>query len=129
DQEKALTLVVEGVAVGRTLDDPRGLASALFHRGWALQGQGHYATASDVHQQSLTLISPTEETWLYAQILLCLAATAGFMFDFEQARLYYARCRELFERIGDRAGVADAWKDQGGILLLAGEPQEAITCL
>lgn len=129
DQEKALTLVDESIALWRELDDPPGLANALFHRGWALHGQGHYATASEVYQEALTLISPTEETWLYAQILLCLAATAGFMFDFEQARLYYARCRELFERIGDRAGVADAWKDQGGILLLAGEPQEAITCL
>lgn len=129
DQEKALQLAGESIALWRQLDDPPGLASALFHRAWALHGQGQYLTASEVYREALALLSPDRETWLYAQILLCLAATSGFTSDFKQARLYYARSRELFEHIGDTSAVADSWKDQGGILLLAGDVDEAITCL
>ena len=128
-QEKALELIDESSAIWRQLNDAPGLASALFHRGWALHGQGEYEAASVVYQEGLALLSPDKDTWLYAQILLCLAATAGFTSDFVNARLYYTRCRELFERTGDKSAIADAWKDQGAILILAGYLDEAITCL
>ncbi len=128
-QERALELADESISLWRDLNDPPGLASALFHRGWALHGKGEYVAASETYHEALELLSPTEDTWLYAQILLSLAATAGFTSDYEHARLYYARCRELFEQVGDKAAVADAWKDQGGILLIAGDLDEAIACL
>jgi predicted ATPase/transcriptional regulator with XRE-family HTH domain len=128
-QERALELADESIALWRPLDDAPGLASALFHRGWALHGKGEYAAARETYHEALELLSPTRDTWLYAQILLCLAAIAGFTSDYELARLYYARCRELFEQVGDKAAVADAWKDQGAILLIAGDLDEAIACL
>lgn len=128
-QEQALALAEESIEIWRQLDDPPGLATALLHRGWALHGQGHYTDARDIYQTALELLSPHEDTWLYAQILVCLGATAGFTSDFEGANRYYTRCRELFEQIGDKSAIADAWKDQGGILLLAGNLDEGINCL
>ncbi|HEX7734361.1 MAG TPA: tetratricopeptide repeat protein [Ktedonobacteraceae bacterium] len=129
DPEQALELASESISIWRTLDDPPGLASALFHRAWTLHGSGEYEAAKSVYQEALELISPHTDKWLYAEILLCQAAAFGFTSDFPQARLCYTRCRQLFEEVGDKAAVADAWKDQGGILLIAGEPDEAIDCL
>jgi predicted ATPase len=129
DQEKALDLADQSITLWRQLNDPPGLANALFHRAWALHGRGQYATAREVYQEALESLSSETDTWLYAQILLCMAATAGFTSDFEHARLYYERCRALFEQIGDKSGIADSWKDQGGILIIAGEYDEAISCL
>lgn len=129
DQEQALTLAGESIALWHRLDDPPGLASALFHRAWALHGSGEYDTAKEVYQEALELISPTTDKWLYAEILLCQAATFGFTSDFEQARRCYTGCRQLFEQVGDKAAIADSWKDQGSILTIAGELDEAIDCL
>lgn len=129
EQENALELADESIAIWRRLDDPPGLATALLHRGWALHSRGQYLAAKEVDQEALELLSPSRDTWLYAQILVYLAAVAGFTSDYELARSYYKRCRELFEKVGDKSAVADAWKDQGGISILAGDLNEAITCL
>jgi tetratricopeptide (TPR) repeat protein len=129
DQEQALIQAGDSIRLWRELDDPPGLATALFHRAWALHGKGEYDEAARTYQEALDLLSPDQDTWLYAEIILCLAATCGFTSNFEQARHYYARSRELFERVGDTSAIADAWKDQGSILIIAGELEEAITCL
>jgi tetratricopeptide (TPR) repeat protein len=129
DPEQALELASASIALWRKLDDPPGLASALFHRAWALHGAGEYAAAKDVYEEALALISPATDKWLYAEILLCQAGAYGFISDFLGARLRYTRCRELFEEIGDKAAIADAWKDQGSILVIAGELDEGIDCL
>lgn len=129
DQEQALVQADESISLWRHFDDPPGLATALFHRAWALHGKGEYSAAGQTYQEALGLLSPEKDTWLYAEIVLCLAATCGFASDYEQARRYYIRCRELFEQVGDKSAIADAWKDQGSILTIAGELEEAITCL
>lgn len=129
EQERALAMVDESIALWRKLDDPPGLAIAQLHRGWALHGNNQYTAADQAYRDGLAVLSPTTDTWLYAELLLHLGATAGFTSDFEQARLYYTRCRELFTQIGDQSAVADAWKDQGGILILAGQYDEAIAYL
>lgn len=129
EQEKALELADESIELWHQLDDPPGLATALFHRAWALHGRGQYDSAREVYQEALKLLTPKQDTWLYAQILLCMAAAAGFTSDFESARAYYKHCRALFEQIGDKSAVADSWKDQGSILIIAGELDEAIACL
>ncbi len=118
EKEQALALIEESLALWRQLDDPRGLAMALLHRGWVAHGMDEYEVAKQIYQQGLELISPEEDTWLYAQLLEQLGAAAGFTSDYELSDVCYERSRELSERIGDRSAVADAWKDQGGILLL-----------
>ena len=129
DQEQALAQAEASIRLWHELDDPPGLATALFHRASALHGKGGYDEAARTYHEALDLLSPDQDTWLYAEIILCLAATCGFTSNFEQARHYYARSRELFERVGDTSAIADAWKDQGSILIIAGELEEAITCL
>ncbi len=129
EQDDALKLVDESIELWRDLNDPSGLANALLHRGWALHARNQYLAARETYQEGLALLTPDRDTWLYAEILLCMAGVAGFQSDLERARRYYARCRELFEKVGDTSAIADAWKDQGGVSILASEHDEAIQCL
>lgn len=128
-QTMALDLANESIAIWKQLDDPPGLGIAQLHRGWALHGMGEYTAAGQAYEEGLELLSPEEHTWVCAQLLFHLGAVAGFTFNFDRARFCYARCRELFEQLGDTSAVADVWKDQGGILILAGEYEESIDCL
>src|SRR5712691_6242832 len=129
DQARAVELAEESIALWRQLDDPSGLGTALLHRGWAAHAQGEYETAKCVYLEGMERLSSVEDTWLRAQLLFYVGASAGFTYDFEQMREFYRQSRELFEQVGDTSAVADVLKDQGGMLLLEGNCEQAIQCL
>ncbi len=129
DQERAVALAEESLALWRQLHNPAGLATALLHRGWAAYAMKEYAVAKTLYLEGMEHLSATNEIWLRAQLLFNLGAVAGFTADFEQMRLWYAQSIELFEQVGDRTAVADALKDQGGMLILESNYTEAIAYL
>jgi non-specific serine/threonine protein kinase len=130
DQVQATELADESIALWRQLDNPEGLAMALLHRGWAAYASGEYEVAKRMYwEEGLQQLPPDGDTWLRAQLLFHLGAAAGFTFDFEQMRSFYAQCSELFEQVGDRSSVADVLKDQGGMSLLEGNCEQAINYL
>ncbi|HEY6409902.1 MAG TPA: tetratricopeptide repeat protein, partial [Ktedonobacteraceae bacterium] len=131
EQSRAVELAEESIALWRQLDNPRGLATALFYRGWTAHALGDYELANDVYQEGLQLLSSTDtgDTWLRAQLLFYLGAVAGFTFNFDQMRDYYAQSRALFEQVGDMSAIADVLKDQGGIAILEGNYSQAIANL
>jgi predicted ATPase len=129
EKARALALIEESLALWQRLGDRRGLAMALLHRGWVAHGMDEYEAAKAFYQQGVDLISPDEDTWLYVQLLIQLADAAGFTSDYELADACYERSRQLSAQIGDKSAIADAWKDQGGILLLQSNWNEALTCL
>ena len=129
DQARAAELAEESIALWKQLDDARGLATALLHRGWVAHAMRDYETAKRVYQEGIELLPPTEDAWLYAQLLFYLGAALGFTSDYEQMRSYYAQSRQLFEQVGDKSAIADVWKDQGGMSILESKYPEAIDCL
>lgn len=129
EQDRAKELVEASLEIWERLKDSRGMAAARLHLGWAGHGMGDYELAARAYEEGMELISPEDDTWLYAELLFHRGAAAGFMSDYELTRSCYAQCRELFERIGDASAVADVLKDQGGILILEGKWNESIDCL
>jgi predicted ATPase len=129
DQARAVALAEESIALCRQLDDPVGWAAALLHRGWAAHAMGEYETAKRAYSEGLQHLSAADYIWLRGQLLLHLADAAGFTGDFEQVRSFSTQSRELFEQVGDRSAVADALKDQGGMLILESRYEESIDCL
>ncbi len=129
EQNKAVALVEESLALWDKLNDPSGLATALMHRGWAALAMSDYEGAKRVYQEGLQVLEPTNELWLRAQLLCVLAPAFGFQFDFVPVRSFYRQSRELFEQLDDKTSVADVLKDQGGMLILEGNYAEAIVCL
>jgi tetratricopeptide (TPR) repeat protein len=129
EQTRAVELAEESIALWRRLDSPSGLATALLHKGWAALAMDGHGLAKSLFEQGLQLLSPTGDTWLRGQLLLYLAAAAGFTSDYEQMRSYYTQSRELFEQVGDKISVADLLKDQGGITIIEGKYSQAIEYL
>jgi predicted ATPase len=129
EQTRAVELAEESIALWRRLDSPSGLATALLHRGWAALAMDGHGLAKSLFEQGLQLLSPTGDTWLRGQLLLYLAAAAGFNSDYEQMRSFYTQSREMFEQVGDKISVADLLKDQGGITIIEGKYSQAIEYL
>ena len=129
EQTLAGALVEESHALWRELDDTSGLATALLHRGWIALATSDYEMAKRAYQEGLQVLEGTNELWIRAQLLCCLAPAYGFQFDFEPTRFFYRRSRELFEELDDKTSVADVLKDSGGMLILEGDYTEAITSL
>ena len=126
---RAVELAEESIALWRQLDEPHGLATALFYRGWAAHFLGEHELARLLYEQGLQLLSPTGDTWLRAQLLFYLGTAAAFTGDFEQMRSFYDQSRSLFEQVGDKSAVADVLKDMGGWLVVEGNYSEAVACL
>ena len=126
EQQKAVELAEESIALWRQLDNPAGLATALLHRGWSAHVLGEYPYAKQGYEEALNLLPSTGYEWLRGQLLLYLAAIAGFNSDFDQMRSYYAQSRVLFEQVGDKSAIADLLKDRGSIAVMEGKYEEAI---
>jgi tetratricopeptide (TPR) repeat protein len=126
NQARAIELVEASIALWKRLNDPRGLATALFHRGWTAHALNDYETAQRVYREGLQLLTEPADNWIRAQILLVWAAALGFTGDFEQMNILYAQSREIFEQLGDKSSIADLLKDSGGMMLLESRYTEAI---
>ena len=129
EQGSSVTVAEESIALWRQLDDPAGLAMALFHRAWAPISQGEYELAKSLCKQAIQLLSPADDVWLRAQILFLLGDVAGFSGDYELMRTYFTQSNAMFEQIGDRSAVADLMKDQAGMAILEHNYTWAITHL
>jgi predicted ATPase len=129
EQSSSITVAEESIALWHQLDDPAGLAMALFHRAWAPISQGEYELAKSLFEQALQLLSPANDTWLRAQILFLLGDVAGFTGDYELMRSYFTPSKAMFEQIGDRSAIADLLKDQGGMAILEQNYAWALTHL
>jgi predicted ATPase len=125
-KDQAVELAETSIALWRRLQDPHGLAAALLFRGWVARRIGEYTAAKRLYQEGLNHISVEADPWLYAQLLFHLAATAGFLREYEQMHAYFAQSHEIFERLGDKCACADLLKDQGSLLTLQGCYTQAI---
>ncbi len=129
EQHKAVEMAEESIALWRQLDDPRGLATALFYRAWPAIALDDNELAKRVCEQGLQLLSPTGDLWLRAQLLFYMGAAEGLSFNAERMHSLYAQSRELFEQLGDKSAIADLTKDEGGMFILEGKYTESITNL
>jgi predicted ATPase/transcriptional regulator with XRE-family HTH domain len=126
NQVRAKAQVEESIALWQRLDDPDGLATALLHRAWVAHATSDYEAAKDACQEGLHHLAQEENRWLRAQLLLYLAAAAGFTGDFEQMQSLYRQSRELFEQLGDVSATADVLKDHGAMMILEEKYTESI---
>jgi tetratricopeptide (TPR) repeat protein len=129
DQDRAVELAEQSIALWQQLDDAHGLAAALLHRGWPALALTEFDVAERVFRQGLQLLSATDDTWLRAQFLFYLGTVAGFTNEFEQMRIFYAQSLTLFKHMGDKSAIADLLKDEGGMMTLEGKYAQAVTNL
>ena len=128
DQERALQLANESVALWRQVDEPDGLIMALLHCSWVGFAISDFAMIKVVLQEGIAIISPANQ-WLHAQLLFYFASVEGFTNQFAHMHECYAESKALFEQVGDRCAIADLLKDKGGMLLLEGKFLESYDSL
>ena len=129
DQKKCITLADESISLWRQLDDPRGLAMALFYRAWPPIALGDYELPKSLFEEALQLLSLADDPWLRAQIIFLRGDLAGFTGDYELMHSCFAQCKAMFEQLGDRSAIADLLKDQGGMAIFEGNCEESIANL
>jgi len=128
DQERAVRLADESIALWQQLDEADGLAMALLHRGWVALAETDFATAKAVFLEGIELVA-SSNPWLHAQLLFHLASAEGFTGVFERMHVCYDGARKLFEQVGDACARADLLKDWGGMMLLEAEFLKAFDML
>ena len=128
DQESAIQLIDESIALWRRLDEPDGLATALLHRSWVGFAISDFPMIKVVLQEGIDIISSANK-WLHAQLLFYLASVEGFTGEFERMHECYAESKTLFEQVGDRCAIADLLKDKGGMMILEGKFLESYDSL
>ncbi|HJT56734.1 MAG TPA: NB-ARC domain-containing protein, partial [Ktedonobacteraceae bacterium] len=99
DQPRAVKLAEESVALWEQVDDAHGLAVALLHRGWPAFALGEFDVAERVFTRGLHLLAESNDVWLRAELLFYLGSVAGFSYQFDQMRLFYAQSLTLFEQV------------------------------
>ena len=129
EQKKSVTLADESIALWQHLDDPTGLAMALFYRAWPPIAQGDYELPATLFEQALQLLSLADDPWLRAQIIFLQGDLAGFTGNYERMHTCFAQSKAMFERLGDRSAIADVIKDEGGMAILEGNCEKSIANL
>ncbi|HJT59608.1 MAG TPA: hypothetical protein VJ761_24075, partial [Ktedonobacteraceae bacterium] len=71
-------------------------------------------------------LAESNDVWLRAELLFYLGSVAGFSYQFDQMRLFYAQSLTLFEQVGDTSAIADLLKDEGGLMILEGRYAQSI---
>ncbi len=130
----ALEVPLDG-RVGETALAARAKALSEASRLMCLQND--QARAVELAEESISLWRQLDDPSGLGTALLHRGWAAHAQDEYETAkRVYwegmerlYRQSRELFEQVGDTSAVADVLKDQGGMLLLEGNCEQAIQCL
>ncbi|HZS79035.1 MAG TPA: NB-ARC domain-containing protein [Ktedonobacteraceae bacterium] len=126
DRTTAIEVAEASIATWKALNNPDGLAMALFNRGWLAHIVGDIELSTTYFDQSLQLLSETGNPWLRAQLYYYLGETAAFKGQIQQAREYLTQSQKLFQQVGDKRSIVDVQNALAGLYILEGEFQKAI---
>lgn len=122
DHVPARSLLEQGLAIFRTLDDRPGIASSLNMLGNAALSQGDYAAARSNYEESLEIRRALGDKWGVARLLSNLGLIARFTSDLARAQALEQEALKLFQELEENNGVAyvlnvlgDVAHDQGDL--------------
>ena len=108
--QAALACYEEAVAAARSADDPLRLAHAVRHLGDVHRRARRLAEAEACYEEALSLYARRAAGAAaldYANALRPMAILQEERGQFEEARLLWARARDLYSAVGIEAGVAE----------------------
>ncbi|MCE7988097.1 MAG: hypothetical protein DYG89_43585 [Caldilinea sp. CFX5] len=106
DYAAARSLIEEGLAIRRKLEDKNGVANSLGNLGNIARQQGDYADARNRYEECLRTFEELGETWSIATTLLNLGAIAHEQGDYSSAYSYYQKSLAIYKQLGDERSVA-----------------------
>jgi predicted ATPase/class 3 adenylate cyclase/Tfp pilus assembly protein PilF len=115
DYAAARALLEEGLALGRALDDPRGVAHAHSGLGGIAREQGDFEKARERFAASLELYRNAGDRQGVAAALNSLGLLARELGDYPGARRLYEESLAIDRELGDRRSIAVSLNNLGSM--------------
>ena len=115
----------ESLKLCRALDDPSGMAHALYMLGTVAVVQGGYAAARSLIEESLALSRALGDTWRIAYLLAELSTPVRLQGKYPRARALAQEALLLFRKQGDKRGIAYALLILAQVLFDEGDVSKA----
>ena len=129
EYDRSVEFLEEGLALYRTWQDRRGVASAVQILGSVAREQGRYARAETFHEESLTLWRELGEAWGVAQSLNYLGFVAWLREDHDRATALCTQTLSMSRALGDGEGIAWSLIMLGSTAVYGGDRNQAATLL
>ncbi|MDQ5851923.1 MAG: hypothetical protein M3380_07600, partial [Chloroflexota bacterium] len=128
DLPEAATLLEEGLALARTLDDPGLIAQALEWLGHAYREQDMYWRAARLYDEYMARAQASGESFDIASAHHCLDELALLQEDYPRALAHAQASLALFRALGVKWGITCASINQGFAALHLGNDELAAQC-
>jgi ATP/maltotriose-dependent transcriptional regulator MalT len=115
DFGQAVTLCGESLALFRALDDPCGIADALWGLGRVAYSGGNYPAARAMYEESIALARQIGDQWRSASALIHLGSLLGWQGDLALARQHLEAGLRIARSVGDKRSIAYALQTLAGL--------------
>jgi sigma-B regulation protein RsbU (phosphoserine phosphatase) len=112
-----------------------GQSSAASPLAFLLNGQGNcylklaqYEPAQSRLFEALEVVNPQSDYYRWGSISYSLGQVYRHLQQFEQSAEYLAAALGVFQKVGDKRGVAGTLLETGRLQLAAGQPDAALAC-
>jgi non-specific serine/threonine protein kinase len=127
DDEQALALCEESLALAREGGDTAGIVLSLLNLGAVADDQQRYDTARTLYEESLALARTLGDNWTIAAAQGNLAVLALEQGAYGRAAGMLEECVTLLQGLGDTRGVATGLNNLGDIAWAQGDAERAAT--
>lgn len=126
DQEKAMSLLHNGLKMCRENGDQHGEASVLYMLGWAVSELGRLKEEKDYWLQSLDLYRKLQDKTGMAASLQSLGLVFYYEGEYELAEKYSSESLRLSRELGDGRGISRALNKLGLVARGVGDYERAV---
>ena len=125
DYALADSFLSESVAIGRLLQDTRGVAVSLNAMAVNARQGGDIAAAHALFDEALMLWRELGDQKIVARSLSNLASVVKLQGDYALARSLHTECISIFQELGDRTGIGWSLNSQGDVARHQGDSAAA----
>lgn len=125
DYTRSSSFQQENLALRRTMQDEKGVVTALIDLGWSALHQADFEQAALFGEEGLKLARNLKDKSGTAAAIFVLSIIALYQADTTQAGLYAEECLHIWQELGDQGSIASGYLQLGMISLKKGEYKQA----
>jgi len=126
DVDRATTLLEEALEIRRGLSDRRGVHATLMNLGLAMYWQGNMKRMIELFNESLKLAREVKDNYSVGITLINLGDAYINQDNYQLAEQCLAEADEVYQNLGDQAGLAEVKRGRGRIALKLGDFERAL---
>lgn len=126
DLDKSIIMLKEALKIRQGLDHQPGVYATMMNLALALSCQGKNDEAIELYKESLQRARLVHDNYSMGVTLVNLGDLFTDNANFEPAEAYFAEAEQIYQNLGDRAGLADVKRGRGRIALKQGDHIQAL---